>query len=60
MTLELITNTEPNSENYETTFEYEYDSKGNWIKCTSQMRVTNNPQAEPRDPWVSERVIVYY
>jgi YD repeat-containing protein len=60
ITLETVTNTAPNSENYETTFEYEYDSKGNWIKCTSQMRVTNNPQADPRDPWVSERVIVYY
>ena len=60
ITLETTTNTAPNSENYETTFEYEYDSKGNWIKCTSQMRVTNNPQADPRDPWVSERVIVYY
>lgn len=60
ITLETTTNTAPLSECYETTFEYEYDSKGNWTKCTTQMRVTNDPVTEPRDPWVSERVIVYY
>lgn len=60
ITLESITNTEPNSENYETTYEYEYDSKGNWTKCTSVMKVTNDPEADPRGPWVSERTIVYY
>ena len=56
---ETVTHTAQYSENTETTYEYEYDSKGNWTKCTGTMRILNVSGIEPRS-WTSERTITYY
>lgn len=58
---ETTTNTASYSEDYLTTYEYEYDAKGNWTKRTSTMTVTrpSQPEQEPRT-WTSERQISYY
>ncbi len=56
---ETVTHTAQYSENSETTYEYEYDSKGNWTKCTGTMRILNVSGIEPRS-WTSERTITYY
>ena len=57
---EETTNTAEGSENSEITYEYEYDSHDNWIKCSGTMTVLN--PIFPRDPntWTQERTIVYY
>lgn len=59
MIKETATHTIEYSESTETTYEYEYDSKGNWIKCTSTMITIGHPEIEPRS-WTSERTITYY
>lgn len=56
---ETATHTIENSESSETTYEYEYDSKGNWTKCTGTMRILNVSGIDPRS-WTSERTITYY
>lgn len=56
---ETVTHTAQYSENTETTYEYEYDSKGNWTKCTGTMRILNVSGIDPRS-WTSERTITYY
>lgn len=56
---ETATHTAQYSENTETTYEYEYDSKGNWTKCTGTMRILNVSGIDPRS-WTSERTITYY
>lgn len=56
---ETVTHTAQYSENSETTYEYEYDSKGNWTKRTGTMRILNVSGIEPRS-WTSERTITYY
>lgn len=56
---ETVTHTAQFSESSETTYEYEYDSKGNWTKCTGTMRILNVSGIEPRS-WTSERTITYY
>ena len=56
---ETVTHTAQYSENTETTYEYEYDSKGNWTKRTGTMRILNVSGIEPRS-WTSERTITYY
>lgn len=58
---ETTTNTASYSEDYLTTYKYEYDAKGNWIKCTVTMTVTRPAQTdqEPR-VYTNEREIVYY
>jgi len=56
---ETVTHTAQYSESSETTYEYEYDSKGNWTKCTGTMRILNVSGIEPRS-WTSERTITYY
>ncbi len=58
---ETTTNTASYSEDYLTTYEYEYDTKGNWTKRTSTMTVTrpSQPEQEPR-VYTNEREIVYY
>lgn len=56
---ETNTHTDEHSDHNETTYEYEYDSKGNWIKCTSTSITVNHPELEPRT-WTQERTIQYY
>lgn len=56
---ETVTHTAQFSESSETTYEYEYDSKGNWTKCIGTMRILNVSGIEPRS-WTSERTITYY
>lgn len=56
---ETDTHTAQFSENVETTYEYVYDSKGNWTKCTSTMITIGHPEIDPRI-WTSERTITYY
>lgn len=58
---ETTTNTASYSEDYLSTYEYEYDAKGNWIKCTVTTIVTrpSQPEQEPR-VYTNEREIVYY
>ena len=58
-TKQVITNTQAGSDCYEITYVYEYDSKGNWIKCTGTQRTTNRQGVEPRT-WVTNRTITYY
>lgn len=57
---EITSNTEEGSEDYLSTYEYEYDAKGNWTKCTTTVTVTR--PANAREPYVytQERKIEYY
>lgn len=62
VTREVETNTEEYSEDYLTTYEYEYDAKGNWTKSTStsiRTRPNDDTNPEPR-VYVNERTITYY
>jgi len=56
------TNTGDYGEDYQTTYEYEYDAKGNWTKSTStfiRTRPNDDTNPEPR-VYVNERTITYY
>lgn len=57
---ETTINTSTLSEDYLTTYEYEYDSKGNWTKCTTTMTVTRPANASEPRVYTQERKIQYY
>ena len=57
---ETCTNTQEGSEDYLTTYEYEYDTKGNWTKCTTTMTVTRPANASEPRVYTQERKIQYY
>ena len=54
---ELVTHTAPLSENTETTYEYEYDDHGNWIKCSGSIKVVDG---KVYNTWTETRTIEYY
>lgn len=56
---EEVTHTSADSDHIIVTYEYEYDSKGNWTKVTVTNNNLNYPDSEP-NVWSSEREIVYY
>lgn len=60
VTSETTVNSEANSEDYLTTYEYEYDSKGNWTKCTTTSRVTRPANSNDPYVWTQNREITYY
>ena len=60
VTSETTVNSEVNSEDYLTTYEYEYDSKGNWTKCTATSRVTRPANSNDPYVWTQNREITYY
>lgn len=49
---------ERNSSVFETRFEYDYDERGNWTKCTTYVR--DDPAKEFRNSGVEHRTITYY
>ncbi len=57
---ETTINTSTLSEDYLTTCEYEYDSKGNWTKCTTTMTVTRPAGIREPNVYVQNRTIEYY
>ena len=57
---ETVTNTEELSWDYVSTYEYEYDTKGNWTKCTTTMTVTRPANASEPRVYTQERKIQYY
>lgn len=57
---ETTVNAEEGSEDYLTTYEYEYDSKGNWTKCKGTSRVTRPANTNEPYVWTQEREITYY
>lgn len=57
---ETVTNTEELSWDYVSTYEYEYDAKGNWTKCTTTMTVTRPANASEPRVNTQERKIQYY
>ena len=59
-TSETTINDEEGSWDYLTTYEYEYDSKGNWTKCTSTMTVTRPANAQEPQVFTTNRTIQYY
>lgn len=60
VTSETTINSEANSEDYLTTYEYEYDSKGNWTKCTTTMTVTRPANVQEPRVFTQNRTIQYY
>ena len=57
---ETVTNTEELSWDHVSTYEYEYDTKGNWTKCTTTMTVTRPANASEPRVYTQERKIQYY
>lgn len=56
ITKEETTYSNPDNDHYITTYEYEYDSKGNWTKCTTILTTNGNET----NRWEEERTIEYY
>lgn len=57
---ETTVNSEEGSWDYLTTYEYEYDSKGNWTKCTTTMTVTRPANVQEPRVFTQNRTIQYY
>lgn len=57
LTKEDVTHTSAHGEHSVTTYEYEYDSKGNWVKMTGTIEVVGGSFT---NTWSSERTITYY
>lgn len=57
---ETVTNTEELSWDYVSTYEYEYDTKGNWTKCTTTMTVTRPANVQEPRVFTQNRTIQYY
>lgn len=57
---ETTINDEEGSEDYLTTYEYEYDGKGNWTKCTMTTTVTRPANSSEPRSYTQNRTIQYY
>ena len=57
---ETTVNTGENSEDSRYTYEYEYDSKGNWTKCTATSTVIRPANAREPFTYTRNRTIQYY
>lgn len=55
---EEITHTAEYAENSITSYEYEYDSKGNWTKMSGNIKKVG--ETEPYNSWTQERKVIYY